>query len=320
MANENTAPQGSEQADTSLDFEDALALMPDEESPEGIDPAPKPKAATSETPDDEEDKHPEDADEENVEAAAEDEAAQEIKDEVFVAFEDGTKASIAELKHAYKEVAEVKANTTRKLQEVASERGNLQTLGANMAKALENVSNYLVSKLPPEPDENLLFTDPAAFQRATIFRNRAINELQDMLQVAEGTKQATEFLSDADFKALKADEDQKLIEALPNLKDPKRFSAAEAKLKAYAKSIGFADNEIDTTADHRIRRMAIDAAYGREARAAAAKAKGKVEVASPMLPAKQRQHPNSKQALDQVNAVKRLQKSGSIDDALKLNW
>jgi hypothetical protein len=294
--------------------------MTDEDSPEGNDPAPKPKATQSEMPDDEEDKHPEDADEENVEAAAEDEAAQEIKDEVFVAFEDGTKATIADLKHAFRELPEIKANTTRKLQEVAQERGNLQSLGANMAQALENVSNYLVQRLPPEPDPQLAYSDPGEHYRRTLLRENAIKELNDMLAVAESTKQATEMLSEADFKALKTAEDEKLIAALPNLKDPKRFSAAEVKLKAYAKSIGFEDNEIDTTADHRIRRMAIDAAYGREARLAASKAKGKVENASPMLPAKARQHPNSKVALEQVNARKQLQKSGRIEDALKLNF
>lgn len=320
MVNENTAPQGSEDTSTSLDFEDAIALMEDDSPPGNDVNPPEAKVSKSETPDDEEDLHPEDAEEDNTEKAAADEAAQEIKDEAVIALKDGKTASFAELVHAFYEVGEVKANTTRKLQEVAQERGNLQSLGANMAQALENVSNYLVARLPPEPDPNLAYSDPGEHYRRTMLRNNAIAELQDMLAVAEGTKDATASLSDADFKALKAEEDSKLIEALPNLKDPKRFTAAEAKLKAYAKSIGFDDNEIDTTADHRIRRMAIDAAYGREARLAASKAKGKVENASPMLPAKQRQHPNSRQALEQVNARKALQKSGSISDALKLNW
>lgn len=315
MADENPAPL--EPDNTGLSLDDAIGLMEDDSPPEENDVNRVAKATEDGTDtDDAEEKHPEDAEEEDTEKTAADEAAQEIKDEAVIALKDGKTASFAQLVHAFYEVDEVKANTTRKLQEVASERGNLQSLGANMAQALENVSNYLVSRLPPEPDPNLAYTDPGEHYRRTMLRNNAIAELNDILQVAEGTKQATELLSESDFKALKADEDAKLIEALPNLKDPKRFSAAETKLKAYAKSIGFDDNEIDTTADHRIRRMAIDAAYGREARMAASKAKGKVENASPMLPAKARQHPNSKDALQRVNAMKRLQRSGSFEDAL----
>jgi hypothetical protein len=67
--------------------------------------------------------------------------------------------------------------------------------------------------------------------------------------------------------------------------------------------------------------MAYHANYGLNARAAAAKAKSKVQNATPSpLPATQRQHPNSVKALANVNAMKQLRSSGSLRDAMKMDF
>jgi len=323
MADQAPAPQA---AATDLSFEDALALLEDEAPQEATPPAPKAKAEAKDEPEadnsaailDDPDEVTEPVEEDETKAAPV--AADDLKDETVVALGDGKTATLADLKLAHATFEEGKVATTRVMQEVATERSNLHTLGANMAQALENVSQYLVQRLPPEPDTQLAYSDPAEHYRQTILRNNAIAELQDMLAVAQGSKQAVEMLSDADFKAAKAEEDQKWIATMPALKDPKRFAAADAKSKAHAEAQGFTKQEVDTTADHRLRKVFFQSARYEEIMANASKAKGKVENASIMPAPKARQHPNSQAALQQVNGLRALAKTGKLEDALKLNF
>ena len=323
MADQAPAPQAAASS-TDLSFEDALALLEDE-APQEATPAPKAKAPAKEEPEadnsaailDDPDEVTEPTEEETEAAPV---AADDLKDETVVDLGDGKTATLADLKLAHATFEEGKVAQTRVMQEVATERSNLHTLGANMAQALENVSQYLVQRLPAEPDAQLAYTDPAEHYRQTILRNNAIAELQDMLAVAQGSKQAVEMLSEADFKAAKAEEDQKWIATMPALKDPKRFSAADAKAKAHALAMGWPKEEVDATADHKLRTVFFEAARYREIMANASKAKGKVENASIMPAPKARQHPNSQAALTQVNGLKKLAKTGRLDDALKLDW
>jgi len=311
-------------APSEVSFDDALALLEDD-APETPIAQPAAKAPTKAPvqddaidvladPDDPQEKVVEEEDKAAV-------AAETLADDALIDLGEGKTAKLADLKQAHAAFEESRIATTRVMQEVATERSNLHNLGANMAQALENVSNYLVQRLPPEPSPQLAYSEPAEHYRQTIVRNNAIAELQDMLSVAEGSKQAVSMLSDADFKAFKAKEDEQWVSAMPALKDPKRFAAADAKAKALAKSLGYSDQEVDTTADHRLRSVFWEAARYREIMANAKNAKGKVENASPMAPPKARStHPNSQAALDQVNARKVLAKTGKLDDALKLNW
>jgi hypothetical protein len=95
-----------------------------------------------------------------------------------------------------------------------------------------------------------------------------------------------------------------------------------SKVNSYATSIGFSADEVAKTKDSRILQMAIDAAYGREAREAAQKAKAQVKSSGVVKPvsAGVRPHANSMKALERANAMKRLQKTGSLQDAMKLNF
>lgn len=324
MPPEQTAAPAAAALPAEVSFEDALGLM-EEETPQEqpLQPAKAaPKAAAPATDDtldvlaDPDDPAPQV--EEEKEAAPV--AAADLADDALIDLGEGKTAKLADLKQAHASFEQSRIATTRVMQEVATERSNLHNLGANMATALENVSNYLVQRLPPEPNPQLAYTDPGEHYRQTMLRNNAIAELQDMMSVAQGSKEAAAMLSEADFKALKASEDQKWMNSMPTFRKAS-FPAMEAKAKAYAKAQGFSEQEVESTADHRLRSTFWKAARYEEIMANASKAKGKVENASPMAPPKARtQHPNSQAALDSVNAMKRLSKTGRLDDALNINF
>ena len=321
MPLEDTAPSAAAPAEVS--FDDALALM-GEDQPQDDQPKAKAPEAVKQAAEDEDQELLSDPDDLEEEETPEDEtatSAETLTDDAIIDLGEGKTAKLADLKQTYETFEKSMVEQTRVMQEVATERGNLHNLGSNMAQALENVSNYLVDRLPPEPDPDLAYNDPGEHYRQTMMRNSAIAELQNMLAVVDGSREAVAMLSEADFNALKADEDRKWITTMPTLKDPRRFALADTKAKNYAKSIGFSEDEVNTTADHRLRKVFFEAARYGEIMANASKARGKVENASVMAPAKARSlHTNSRQALEQVNARKALAKSGRLDDALKLNW
>ena len=225
---------------------------------------------------------------------------------------DGEKIPVADLKKSRL----LEADYTRSKQALAQERGTLQELGKNFSGALERVVDYLASKLPPEPDPQLAYADPNRHYQMQILYNSAVAEMQGILAMREGAQQANSLLDETEFKARMSEADSEIVKQMPHLKDPKRFEAFTRRVQTGAKHYGFTDQEINTTADPRIRLMAYDAAYGREARANAAKAKAKVQEAKPMLPVQRAQHPNSVAALEAQNATRRLQKTGSLDDAV----
>jgi hypothetical protein len=307
---ENTSPNGSEATETELTLDQAMAAYDDEPETENVEPS---EAEPVEQDGAEDGDAVETEDVEQV-----DDAPVPIETyDALVKMPDGATVPIQELIDGHFR----QEDYTRKTQEDAETRRGLQTLGTDFVDAMDRVLNYLVSKLPPEPDPQLTFTNPQQHYQQTVLHQAALAEMSQIMQAKEGAQAAAQQLSQADFVAMKAAEDAKIVKEMPHLKDPKRFEAFNRDLVAGAKAMGFTENEINTTADARIRLMAYHANYGINARAAAAKAKSKVQNATPSpLPATQRQHPNSVKALANVNAMKQLRSSGSLKDAMRMDF
>lgn len=245
---------------------------------------------------------------------SEDDSGPEAKDDVLIKMDDGSTVTVAELKA---EAVTLKTENVRISQEVASERRELQQLGAKVQHTFENVVAYLASKLPPEPDEQLIWSDPTRHHQMSYLRASAISELQSLMDASRGLNEVQGQLSETDLRKIRSEEEAKLIAAVPNLKDPARMKSAIDKARSYAKAIGFSDDEFDTTNDARVRRMVIDAAYGASAREAAQKAKAQVKAAVAKGPVQTRSsHPNSLKALAANNAMKRAAQTGNIEDVL----
>lgn len=310
---DNVSPEtGSEPAELSL--EDAAKMLAQPEKPDDAD---------TEAPDDEQDTSQDDApeapegegDEAGDDDASEQDAEPDVKDDVLIKMDDGSTLTVAELKA---EAVNLKTENARISQEAADERRELQQTGKKVTEIFDSVLRFLADRLPAEPDPQLLWTDPSRHHQMSYLRNQAVAELQSLLQAKGETESAVDNVTEAELQKMQSTEEAKLIAAVPNLKDPARRKAALEKAKTYAKSIGFTDDDFDKTLDHRIRRMVIDAAYGRDAREAALKAKAQVKSATAKGPVAQRAvHPNSLRALNNTNALKRAKETGSIEDVLK---
>ena len=312
MADNDSPAMASETAELSLDDIAARRAQQAPDEPEVQDETPE--VSEQDAPEDEAAETVEDAEQSEEGDASEKDAEPEVKDDVLIKMDDGSTITVAELKA---EAVNLKTENARISQEVATERRELQKMGQDVAATFDKVVEYLASKLPPEPEQSLIWSDPTRHHQMTFLRNSAIAELQSLLGAKGAVEGVTDQLSEADFKRYEAEEMEKLVKLDPNMKDPARYKAAMAKVASYAKSIGYDDDTIAKTKDARILKMAIDAAYGREAREAAQKAKAQVKSSVAKAPVTGRTvHPNSIKALNVQNAIKRAQSTGSLDDVL----
>jgi hypothetical protein len=250
------------------------------------------------------------------EPASEEVAAEPVRDDVTVTMRDGSKLTLADLKQGY----ESRENLTRATQQVADRQREIAGRAEELTGVIENIGNWIAARIPPEPDPQLAWTDPNRHYREALMRQQALSEYAGLLRVRDGTADLKQQLTAADFAQSLENENAKLVKALPQLADTAKLEAFSKRVNVTAKTLGFTDQEIAQTSDHRIRMLVHYAALGKEAEAARAKVQVKVSAAAPTLPAKTRAHPNSQAALANVNAMKRLEKTGSIRDAMKVDF
>lgn len=178
-----------------------------------------------------------------------------VSDDVLVTMSDGTKQTLAELKRGFFRAKDY----THKTEAVAQERKTVEAIresynqnAAALQQAYQRMTQFVESLVPPAPPLSLAQNDPGAYQYQMALRNSAIAELQDVYQAKENTDQAIQGASAADIARYKAEEEAKLLAALPALRDPSRKAAFDAANKKTAIEFGFTENEIMDTADHRI--------------------------------------------------------------------
>lgn len=216
---------------------------------------------------------------------------------------------------------------TRKSQALAEERKSLEkaTEGhsseveavkaerAQYAELLVALSQQVRGELDREPDWDALYqANPAEFtrQRAIFDDNRRRYDAAQSELTRVQQQHAEE--SQADMQKLVTAEKAKLMAAVPEWKNPKVFEADKKAIREFGTSIGFSAEELSSTFDHRaVLALRMAARYSAMlAKRPKAKAGTGPKTARPGSAAQQ---PGGKTKTS--NAIKRLEKSGSRDDA-----
>lgn len=195
---------------------------------------------------------------------------------------------------------------TRNARKVYSERLEL------LAEALQAFTpseepNWMVLRDQLTPEQ---FTDQYATWKANSARLEKIN--------AERARVAAE--REKEWKAertkiLRA-EQEALHAALPELKDPEKGPSLEKDLRAYAASIGYTDDGVDSVEDHRLLVMLNKARLWDESQKRRPKLEEKVDrLVTAIKPDGTKPAPKAKR-IDSLRGA--LTKSGSIEDAAAL--
>lgn len=308
MSDELNTPQGTEdvqpaQADTRPDWD---YFDPDEDTEE-----PHAEGVI------EDDGQSVDEDPETEEAEAE--TAEEDEQETATAADlielpDGSKVEREEVVKGYLR----QSDYTRKTSEVAEQRKKLEAETTRINGITEAFIDHLSRMIPPAPDQALAYSDPNAYTRRKAAHDAAVAQVQEIVKVGEQVKQTQDALSQADRQRLVAEENAKLVQRFPQVSNQKGRQEFFAQAAETAQSLGFSMEELQGATDHRLFALAHYASMGMKAEQARGKAKAKAAKAPPVT--NKPSNPTRQAAARNREAMKRLAQTGSIRDALRVDF
>ncbi len=226
---------------------------------------------------------------------------------------DGTEVSLDEAVNGYLR----QSDYSKKTQEVAGLRKSLEADLRTVEGITQAFIDHLTKMVPAMPDPALALRDPNGYVRAKAQYDAAMGQVQQLIEIGKQPKEIAAKLENGDKQAVITRENAALIERFPTVATPQgrqKFfeSAAEA-----AQAMGFSMAELQGVTDHRMFAMAHWANEGMKAAKARETAKAKVANVPPATPRKPGQ---PAQANRNADAMRKLARSGSIRDAMRVDW
>ena len=302
---DDTAYSDDQETSESYTLADGLAALADD------DEADDEVEATSEESDDEE------------VADTPDEEEEADPDADLVVTIDGEDIPLSELKE-WKKGQLRQDDYTRKLQTVSADRQALleERAAANnrtveLEESVQAFATFVQGLIPPEPSMSLARSNPGQYTQDKALREQAISELGQLFDVKSKVEQQTQQWSSADVQQFRDSENAELAKVMPALKDPAKLAAFDTRITSAAQEFGFSESEISQTADHRIRQLVHYASLGKKAEANRKNAARRVET-----PKQGKGRPAQMTAsnIDNRKAMQRLSKTGSLRDALQIDF
>ena len=139
-----------------------------------------------------------------------------------------------------------------------------------------------------------------------------LQKLFDIQKDVDGHKTET---SGKDAEAYRTEQAASLVKAMPHLSDPVKRAAFDREVAATAQEFGFSADEIAATADSRILQMVHYARIGKRSEQNRNNAKRRVQT-----PMKGKARPSATTPKANPKAMQRLSKSGSIHDAMEIDF
>ena len=246
---------------------------------------------------------------------AEESANPEPEDDVTVTM-NGEKLALSELKAGYQR----QQDYSRKTQEVANTRRDLEALSARVTKSVNTLADFLAQQIPEAPNPSLAMTDPGKFVQQKAVHDAAVAQVNAILSQAGEVKEVADQLTGQQRSELIAQENAKLAEAFPMTATAEGRKKFFDKAASAARELGYSDDEINSATDHRMFALAHYAAIGKAAEQAKAKAVKKVENKPPVAQQKRQSGAKASHAARNREAMKRLARTGSIADALAIDF
>ena len=265
-------------------------------------------ADTSDTPDDEGEAEPEATD------VATEAVAAYAEDTAVVKLSDGTEMPVAELKNGYLR----QSDFTRKTQEVANERKTVQADVERMQRITTAFVDHLTALVPDPPSPSLAMTDPAKYVSQKAQHEAAMGQVQKLIEMGSVSKEVGAAMSGADKQRQIQEANARLVEMFPEAASGKGREAFFNGVQSAANDLGFSNDDLTAVRDPRVFALAHWAAKGMAAEKAKAAAKAKVAAAPPATPRKPGQ--GARQANGNAEAMRKLARSGSLRDALAIDW
>lgn len=332
MTDTTTSPETGPVDATPLSFDQGVSaiegLLNDDPGTDHVEPEVAPSAAASETPEGEEGEEELVLDDVELEGVAEEEpeAPKTVTDDTEVELEDGTKISIGQLKRNNLFQRDYSKKTEEFARQKEAEEARIQALRSEAENEIrqqrEFVLGYAQQFMPQAPsvamlDEKSPDYDPIGYTMEKARFDQQMQHLNTIWQQKEQETVAQRQRQEEEAKAFVAEQQQKLLEALPHLKNEVRKEAFRKDIKDIGIGLyGVTEQEVNSIGDARFMRILHDAIMYQKAKAKAADVQKQV-VAKPKLVQQQRMAPQAVQDRDRAGRFAQLRQEGSIDAAAK---
>ena len=339
MADKQPAPQAHEeqtQPGSLWEAQDALLKMmePETETPETEEAQPtEEEESTGETQDEsleeesEEEEEAEKAEEESEES--DEEAEEELLYAVTINGEE-QEVTLDELMKGYSR----QSDYTRKTQDVAKERRNMDTLQQQYNSGLAQMQqerqqyleslNQIISNSASNLDkfvnvdwDDLKESDPLEY----VTKREEFREAQERVQAMQQEHYAVQQKQSQDAQRFRShalqEEHGKLVSILPEWGEPEKQKKLVSDIRSYASGQGFSDEELNSLVDHRslivlMKAQKYDKLQKADIKSKKLKNKPRVIRAGSGKDKKEDSRSSAKQKM------KRLRQSGHVDDAASL--
>lgn len=251
------------------------------------------------------------------EAEGEEPEAKEDEDAVVVTLKGGEQVPLEELKLGYMRDRDYRHKT----QETANKGKSLDEMTARVVRTVDAIAAHLAGMLPEEPQPTLAIQNPNEYTRQKAIYDSAMAQVNAIIRLANDPKDVAAKRSKEEEDALLAANDEALAKSFPQT----RKSAEERKKffdQAFetARDLGFTDEELRGQIDHRYFKLAYYARLGLQAEQAKSKALAKVASAPPAVAVGKAKGAAAQQARANQEAMKKLSKTGSIKDAMSIDF
>lgn len=294
-----------------------------------LEPKPKAKATAAEDDtkavpegDDNPEEEPEPEEDEEPEEEAEEPEPDDAESEVTVKIDGkNQKIKLRELANGYLRHDDYSRKTSKLGEDRKAFEAEMSETRAEREKyrgALDGLRKQMDALTPQEPDWVALLQQQGA---DAVFRTKLQwDQAQRNRQAVEAEYQRVAEKAEADRQAAQAkdlDEERgRMLDAIPEWKNPERMAKDRAGMVDFAKQQGLTDDDINGITDHRAVRLLRLAWIGQNMLSAKAKLKPAPEPAEvkPARPLAQTVRQSSASGMEA--AKRRLAKSGSDDDAV----
>jgi hypothetical protein len=255
-----------------------------------------------------------------------DEAPQDfIPGNALTRMRDGSVRPVGELKKAFDELQELKKASPEiatARQAIEQERAAIQQRAQQLDQLLPYAQEVLHTRLPKPPEPSLRETDPIEWMVQKSRYDDEVAQVNRVAEVARQRQQEQQATQEKAFQEYVRQQQGKLLEAKPELKDPKKAEAFYGQFLGAAEAMGFTRQEADTVYDHRLVNGVVSlwekAKKWDELQASKATAAKKAEGAAPVQAPGRRLTPGEHKSSEIAALEKRARQSGSIEDVVAL--
>lgn len=239
------------------------------------------------------------------------------------------KAKLAELKASFQiqqaaeqRLAEAKDKARAETTAIAQKREELNASFNAVAAIVQQAEQALMGDISKVNWDKLRVDDPAEFSARQLEYSQRRAQIDQLKNTAIGQyQQAQQQMKAEEAQRMQqrlAEESEKLFQKIPEWKDPDKSQAEKAALVEYLKGQGMSAEEVAQATDHRLIVMARKAMLYDKGQNKAEVAKKKVVAIPKVMKPGAPKTPEQRKSIEKAQLKQRLQKSGSLEDALAL--